>query len=131
MARSLEGKRVLVVEDDYFVSLLFDDMLTSAGCVVLGPVPRLAEALDAAANETCDAAVLDVNLAGDPVYPVAKILYARKVPFLFVTGYSADAMPQEYAVQPRIGKPFKAEQLIGVLSDLLEPPSAMSIGNSR
>ena len=122
MARSLEGLRVLVVEDDYLISLLFDDMLTAAGCVVVGPLPRLTDALEAAANENCDAAVLDVNLGGERVYPVAKILAARHVPFIFVTGYSGDALPREYAEQPRIAKPFRAAQLLGALSNLIEMP---------
>jgi len=120
VARSLEGLRVLVVEDDYLISLLFDDMLTSAGCVVIGPLPRLTDALEAAAKENCDAAVLDVNLGGERVYPVAEILTARHVPFIFVTGYSGDALPHEYAQQPRIAKPFKAAQLLGALSNLIE-----------
>ena len=122
MARSLEGLRVLVVEDDYLISLLFDDMLTSAGCVVVGPLPRLTDALEAAAKERCDAAVLDVNLGCERVYPVAKILAERHVPFIFVTGYSGDALPREYAEQPRIAKPFKAAQLLGALSNLIEMP---------
>ncbi len=123
MARSLKGLRVLVVEDDYLISMLFDDMLKSAGCVVVGPLPRLADALEAAVKESCDAAVLDVNLGGERVYPVAKILAQRHVPFVFVTGYSGDALPREYAEQPRIAKPFKAAQLLGALSNLIEMPS--------
>ena len=123
MARSLEGRKILVVEDDYLISLLFDEMLTSAGCVVVGPLPRLADALEAAAKENCDAAVLDVNLGGERVYPVAKILAERHVPFVFVTGYSGDALPREYAEQPRIAKPFRAAQLLGALSNLIETPS--------
>jgi DNA-binding response OmpR family regulator len=97
-------------------------MLTAAGCVVVGPLPRLTDALEAAANENCDAAVLDVNLGGERVYPVAKILAARHVPFIFVTGYSGDALPREYAEQPRIAKPFRAAQLLGALSNLIEMP---------
>ena len=116
MARLLEGVRVLVVEDDFLVSLFFEDVLQSAGCVVLGPVPRLADALDVAAKQHCDVAVLDVNLAGEWVYPVAAVLSGRNVPVIFVTGYGDDAMPHEYAGQPRIAKPFSAEQLSGAIS---------------
>jgi CheY-like chemotaxis protein len=123
VARSLEGLRVLVVEDDYLISLLLDDMLTSAGCVVVGPLPRLTDALEASAKVSCDAAVLDVNLGGERVYPVAKILAERNVPFVFVTGYSGDALPREYAEQPRVAKPFKAAQLLGALSNLIALPS--------
>ena len=119
-ARSLEGLRVLVVEDDFLISLLLDEMLTTAGCVVVGPLPRLADALEAAANESCDAAVLDVNLGGERVYPVAAILAERRVPFIFVTGYSGDVLPCEYAGQPCIAKPFRAAQLLAALSNLIE-----------
>jgi two-component SAPR family response regulator len=120
MAQSLEGVRVLVVEDDFLVSLLVEDVLKSAGCVVLGPVPRLADALDAAANTCCDVALLDINLGGKWVYPVAGVLFARGVPFIFVTGYGGDAIPHQYAGQPRIAKPFSAEQLSRAVSSAIE-----------
>jgi len=74
MTAALQGVKVLVVEDEYLVAALMEDMLESAGCVVAGPIPRLAQALDAASSEACDVAVLDVNLAGERVYPVADIL---------------------------------------------------------
>jgi len=80
------------------------------------------DALEAAAKESCDAAVLDVNLGGQRVYAVAKVLAERRVPFIFVTGYSGEALPPEYAEQPRLGKPFTAQQLIRALSNLVEVP---------
>jgi DNA-binding response OmpR family regulator len=116
MAPPLDGVRVLVVEDDFLVSLLLEDVLAAAGCVVLGPVPRLADALDAAAKEECDVAVLDVNLAGEWVFPAAAILSARKVPVIFVTGHGSDAIPQKYAGEPRIAKPFSSGQLSRAIS---------------
>jgi two-component SAPR family response regulator len=122
-ARSLAGIRVLVVEDDFLVSLLFDDILTSAGYTVLGPVPRLADALATAAKEGCDAAVLDVNLAGEWVYPVAAVLSGRNVPFIFVTGYGDGAIPPEYAGRPRLAKPFTADQLSRALAKVVERPT--------
>jgi CheY-like chemotaxis protein len=75
---ALEGVRVLVVEDEFLVATLIEDMLTSAGCVVSGPIPRLAEALDAVDRGTFDAAVLDVNLGGDRVYSVADALSRQR-----------------------------------------------------
>ncbi len=119
MAGSLEGITVLVVEDDFLVSLLFDDMLKQAGCTVLGPVPRLADALRAAGNTDCDVALLDINLAGEYVYPVASVLSGRNVPFIFVTGY-ANSIPQEFAGTPRLGKPFTAAQLQRMLLHAVE-----------
>ena len=89
MTDVLQGIKVLVVEDEYLVASLIENMLQFAGCVVCGPIPRLAPALEAADTEACDVAVLDINLAGQWVYPVAETLARRNVPFVFVTGYGA------------------------------------------
>jgi two-component SAPR family response regulator len=110
MAKSLEGVRVLVVEDDFLVSLLLDDMLSADGGTVLGPVARLADALAAATSADCDVAVLDINLAGERVDPVAAVLADRNSPFVFVTGYG-NGVPHEFSGRPRLGKPFTREQL--------------------
>ena len=122
MTEALQGVKVLVVEDEYLVAALMEDMLESAGCVVAGPIPRLAQALDAANSEACDVAVLDVNLAGERVYPVADILAQRNVPFVFVTGYGV--LPGEYANRPRLCKPFKMADLLDTLSGIVKtaPP---------
>lgn len=121
MTAPLQGRRILVVEDEFLVAMLIQDILESAGCMVMGPVPRLAEALDAAGREACDAAVLDVNLAGERVYPVAEILSRRNVPFVFVTGYATSALRSEYADRPQICKPFKMADLLGTLSNIVRP----------
>jgi DNA-binding response OmpR family regulator len=123
MTAGLEGIRVLVVEDEFLVATLIEDMLVAAGCVVAGPIPRLSEALDAVGSGTFDAAVLDVNLGGDRVYPVADVLSRRNVPFVFVTGYSTGVLPCEYAERPRLCKPFKMADLLGKLSSVVAPPS--------
>ena len=119
MTGVLKGVRVLVVEDEYLVAILIEEILESAGCVVMGPIPRLPEALDAAHHDNCDAAVLDVNLAGQRIDPVADALSERDVPFMFVTGYGASALPKEYAERPHIGKPFRMAELLGILSSIL------------
>ena len=120
MTAALEGIRVLVVEDEFLVAALIGDMLEAAGCVVSGPIPRLAEALDAVDHGIYDAAVLDVNLAGDRIDPVADALFRRNVPFAFVTGYGAGGLPHAYADRPRLCKPFKMAELIGVLANLVK-----------
>ena len=122
MTEALQGVKVLVVEDEYLVATLMEDMLASAGCIVAGPIPRLAQALDAASKEACDVAVLDVNLAGERVYPVADILAQRNVPFVFVTGYGV--LPGEYANRPRLCKPFKMADLLNTLSDIVKTAPA-------
>jgi DNA-binding response OmpR family regulator len=124
MTPVLDGITVLVVEDEFLVASLIEDMLMAAGCVVAGPIPRLSEALDAVDRGTFDAAVLDVNLGGDRVYPVADALSRRNVPFVFVTGYNAGVLPCEYAERPRLCKPFKMADLLEKLSSLVTPPGA-------
>jgi DNA-binding response OmpR family regulator len=123
MPASLQGIKVLVVEDEYLVAALIEDMLESAGCIVCGPIPRLAQAVDAANNEACDVAVLDVNLAGERSFPVAEILSRRNVPFVFVTGYGANSLPSEFSGCPRIHKPFKMTELFAALSGMVKGSS--------
>jgi CheY-like chemotaxis protein len=123
MTVALKGVRVLVVEDEYFVAILIEEILESAGCIVTGPIPRLPEALDAVGHDDYDAAVLDVNLAGERINPVADALSERNVPFLFVTGYGANALPSEYAERPHLCKPFRMGDLLCTLSNVVKPPA--------
>ena len=121
MTVALQGLTIMVVEDEFLVANLIEHMLEDAGCAVWGPFPRLAEAVDGAAHADCDAAVLDVNLAGERIFPVAEILARRNIPFLFVTGYDGGSLPKEYAGRPRLHKPFRSAELLGALSDLVRP----------
>lgn len=122
MLNTFTGVRVLVVEDEYLVAVLIEEILESAGCVVSGPIPRLSEALEAADHDDFDAAVLDVNLGGDRIDPVAEALSRRNVPFVFVTGYGEGVLPKEFAKRPRLCKPFRMAELLGALSNILKPP---------
>jgi CheY-like chemotaxis protein len=117
MNTALDGCKVLVVEDEYLIASLIEQMLESAGCVVSGPVSRLAEAVEAACNIDCDAALLDINLAGERVFPVADLLSQRGVPFVFLTGYARDTLPAEYAGRPCLCKPFKSSDLFHAIAD--------------
>ena len=116
----LRGCRVLVVEDEY---LLADDLslaLSSAGADVLGPVPSIAEATaEIAAGRRIDLAVLDVNLRGDMVFPVADALVERGIPFAFATGYDSGSLPDRFSAVPRFEKPFKASRIAEILVPLI------------
>lgn len=86
---ALEGLRVFVVEDEFAVLLLVEDMLVQLGCAVVASVSRIAPALEIARSGAFDAAVLDINVAGEAIYPVVEILASRNVPIAFSTGYGA------------------------------------------
>lgn len=115
----LQGKRVLVVEDDFLVGLASISALEDTGCEAIGPEATLNAALAAARRETFDAAILDINLSGQMVYPLADDLLARNIPFVFVTGYSATQIPESYRHLPRLEKPFELRALKAVLERLL------------
>lgn len=113
--------RILIVEDDYLIAALLEDIMKAAGWRVVGPIGQLAEAIEAAAHQECDAALLDVNLGGETIYPVAEMLSARKVPFMFLTGYGAEGLEQPFAQRPRLGKPFRTKELLGAVARLVAP----------
>ena len=121
MTADLNGSKILVVEDEYLVASLIQNVLESAGCIVFGPIPRLAEAMQAADAESCDAAVLDVNLGGERVFSVAAVLRRRHIPFVFVTGYGTEALPPELHKRPTLHKPFRNEELLKAVSGLVNP----------
>lgn len=105
------GLKVLIVEDESIVALMIEDILESLGCEILASVADVAQALELAAKADIDLAMLDVNVAGQPVFPVAKVLRQRRIPFLFSTGYSAGALPAEFSGQQVLGKPFSDREM--------------------
>jgi len=111
---------ILVAEDEYLVA---DDLareLVEHGVTVIGPFASLDAALDAIATQRPDLAVLDVNLRGDPVFPLADVLNEQHVPFVFATGYDAHAIPYRFAMVPRYEKPFRTSSLLAALDELAE-----------
>lgn len=107
MSEALGGRRVLVVEDESLVAMLLETILEDMGCTPIGPVSSVDEALSTIAGEAhIDAALLDVNVAGVQVFPVAQALKDRGVPFVFSTGYGEGGLPEEWRGQQTIQKPF-------------------------
>ena len=92
----LRDKHILIVEDDYLVADQTRRELENCGAVIIGPVPSVDLALDLLESRKIDAAILDINLAGETVYPLADMLSERKIPFVFATGYDASLMPEKY-----------------------------------
>ena len=108
----LSGLRVLVVEDIFLIAEEIAYLLGEWGCEVIGPASNLRSALHLADLHEIDAALLDVNLGGEMVFPVAEVLAARNIPFLFLSAYStASAFPPMFQESPRVGKPFTPTEL--------------------
>lgn len=107
MSQALTGRRVLVVEDESLVAMLLETILEDMGCTPVGPVATVDEGLTVVAGEaSLDAALLDVNVAGREVFPIAEALRARGVPFVFSTGYGEGGLPDDWRGHPTVQKPF-------------------------
>ena len=107
MTNALQGRRVLVIEDESLVAMLLETILDDMGCAVVGPESNIDDGLVTATTEaSLDAALLDVNVAGREVFPVAEALKARGVPFVFSTGYGEAGLPEHWRGNPTIQKPF-------------------------
>jgi CheY-like chemotaxis protein len=118
---TLSHRRVLVVEDEYFLADEMARALQTLGAEVVGPVPTRDKALTLLSSDArIDVAVLDINLRGESVFAVADALTERGVPFVFATGYEPTAVPSAYRAVPRWEKPFDAHDLARALSARLE-----------
>ena len=107
MNQPLSGRRVLLVEDEALVAMLLETILEDMGCVPVGPAGTVEEGLAMVADPApLDAALLDVNLAGHQVFPIAEALKARGVPFVFSTGYGESGLPDEWRGHATVQKPF-------------------------
>lgn len=117
---SVRGKCVLVLEDDYYLATDLKVALERAGATVIGPFGDAGEAQRAIIKGAPDGALVDVNLGLGPSFAVPRALLDRSVPFVFVTGYDADVIPQEYASAPRFEKPVDARRVDGAIAELLD-----------
>lgn len=115
---SLAGTRVLLVEDEMLVAMMLEESLAELGCEIVGPVSRIDAAKVAIERDGFDCALLDINLRGQPVYPVAELLFERAVPFGFVTGYGQGDVVKKFAACPILQKPFTSRDLAVVMTRL-------------
>lgn len=108
----LNGRRVLVVEDDYFIADEICSTLRAQGAEILGPVPNVQHGLDLAASHPIDCAVLDINLRGDLAFDLARELRRRGTPAIFATGYDESVLPGEFSGYVRLEKPLNLQALL-------------------
>ncbi len=112
--------RILVAEDDFVIGMDLEELLADEGWEVIGPAATVEAALARIEEAAPDAAVLDVDLGGERVGPVAKALRARGVPFLLVSGYTRSQLTEEeLAGAPRVSKPFEAGEVVRAVREML------------
>ena len=115
----LEGVGVFLVEDEPLLAMSVEDMLMELGCRVTASAASLSEAIEKAGDGTFDCALLDINLAGREVFPVAEILSERGIPFVFSSGYGASGLPKAFSARPVVSKPYDMDQLSAALRETL------------
>lgn len=108
--------KVLIVEDEAIVAMFLEDVVLDLGHEVVATAGRLDRALALANDLAYDLAVIDVNLNGETTYPLADCLAARGIPFIFATGYGADAIDAKWANAPMLQKPFQAHELAAAIA---------------
>jgi DNA-binding NtrC family response regulator len=116
----LAGRRILIVEDEYFLADDLRQILQEQHAETLGPASTIANALTLINDGgRIDCAVLDLNLHGQVAYPISAALHQRKIPFVFATGYGSAQIPAEFAGVLRLEKPFDSSALVSALESIL------------
>jgi PAS domain S-box-containing protein len=125
---TIGGNRLLLVEDEVLVGIMMRNALSELGFQVIGPLDTMLEAAEAVRNETFHAAILDVNLKGELIYPLADMIAARGVPFAFVTGYGAESVERRFAHVPILQKPIELDRLQTIF-DIERPEETSRTGS--
>lgn len=108
----LEGQTILVAEDEYFLATEISRALKTAGAEVVGPFPTVADAMAALDKRRLSAGLIDINLRGEMVYPLADLFRQRGIPFVFMTGYDRAALPPAYRDVPICDKPVNVRDFV-------------------
>ena len=111
---------VFLVEDEVMIRMMVADMLEELGYGVAAEAGEIGEALRLVQSTDFDLAILDVNVNGKVISPVAELLQARKRPFIFATGYGSSGLPPEYRDRPALQKPFQLETLAKTIETTLK-----------
>jgi len=116
----LAGRRILVIEDSPVVAPFTVEILGELGCEVVGPAPNMAAARELVESEEIDAAILDIHIRGERVFPICEMLEGRDVPFLLTSGYADWQVPEKWRDRPRLQKPYTLDQVKEALAPLFE-----------
>ncbi len=119
LAAGMQGLRILIVEDNPYIAIALEEMLSEHGLVIAGVAGALDDALLLAASTSLDIALLDVNIGDRRIDPVAEALVARDKPFVFTTGYGRAGLPEAFLDRPVVEKPFYIEEILASLRSAL------------
>jgi DNA-binding response OmpR family regulator len=114
------GGSVFLVEDEVMIRMMVADMLEELGFRVVAETGEINEAISLAQSADFDLAILDVNVNGKVISPVAELITARNRPFIFATGYGSSGLPEEYRDRPALQKPFQIETLARMIDSTLK-----------
>jgi two-component SAPR family response regulator len=117
----LQGRKILVVEDEFFQAREIAEMIASAGGQVIGPTATASEVPGYLAAGKIDAALLDINLGGGIDFVAANALLREEIPFAFMTGYDTSVLPPHLSATPRLQKPANRREVVRMLHGLLSP----------
>src|SRR3954465_9272100 len=118
-AADLKGRRILIVEDSPVVAPFTADLLEDIGCTVVGPAPNMAAARELIEDGIFDAALMDIHIRGERVFPLCEMLEEKGVPFVLTSGYADWQMPEKWEQRPRLQKPYTIDQVEEALCQLL------------
>src|ERR1700756_1894445 len=113
------GGSVFLVEDEVMIRMMVADMLEELGYRIAAEAGEISEAIRLAQSVDFDLAILDVNVNGKVISPVADLIAARNRPFIFATGYGSSGLPAEYRDRPALQKPFQIETLARTIEQAL------------
>jgi|SRR6476619_1880604 CheY-like chemotaxis protein len=120
-AAALAGRTILIIEDSPVVGPFTADMLEDLGCNVVGPAPNMATARELVEEAKFDAALLDVHIRGERVFPLCDLLAEKGIPFVLTSGYADWSMPDKWRGCPRIQKPYTIDQVERALGACFDP----------
>lgn len=116
-----KGLRVFVVEDEPMIRMLLIDMLGELGCHLAAEAGDVEKAAKLAQSAEFGLAILDVNLKGKLITPVAELIRARELPIIFATGYGSEGLPEEFRDFPALPKPYQLDGLAAIIDEVMHP----------
>jgi CheY-like chemotaxis protein len=118
---SLNGKRILIIEDEPLVWMDIETFLSESGSIIVGPAGNIDSARLLIEAEKFDGVLMDANLGGQPVDELAAALVKRNIPFVFLTGYGRESLPKAFRDSRMVAKPYTREQLLTAAAQMFEP----------